>query len=187
MAWCAYAGGCMSIRATKTGLDIKHLVYMPMGQVVLKIYVPCKNFDVPSQYLYKPCKAYVYCWKNKYMPRLKNHLPSRARNHQSLFALGQDLHASGTRAHLNVEPCKITGNSTYSLRLTTELHIDGLVQDCSNSIALATELLQSCTKPSTLLSHCERNLLLPDGSPHRRPEKGKLFLFHTIITVKSLI
>ena len=21
---------------------------------------------LPSQYLYKPCKAYVYCWKNKY-------------------------------------------------------------------------------------------------------------------------
>ena len=27
-------------------------------------------------------------------------------------------------------------------------HIDGLVQDCSNSSALAVELLQSCTKPS---------------------------------------
>ena len=34
-----------------TGLDIKHLVYMPIGHVVLKIYVPCKNFDVPSQYI----------------------------------------------------------------------------------------------------------------------------------------
>ena len=27
-------------------------------------------------------------------------------------------------------------------------HIDGFVQDCSNSIANALELLQSCTKPS---------------------------------------
>ena len=27
-------------------------------------------------------------------------------------------------------------------------HIDDLVQDCSNSIANALELLQSCTKPS---------------------------------------
>ena len=27
-------------------------------------------------------------------------------------------------------------------------YIDGLVQDCSNSIANALELLQSCTKPS---------------------------------------
>ena len=30
------------------------------------------------------------------------------------------------------------------------LYIDGLVQDCSNSSALAMELLQSCTKPSIL-------------------------------------
>ena len=28
-------------------------------------------------------------------------------------------------------------------------HIDVLVQDCSNSIANALELLQSCIKPST--------------------------------------
>ena len=54
-----------------SGLDIKYLVYMPIGHMVLKIYVPCKNFDVPSQYLYKPCQAYVYCWKNMYMPILK--------------------------------------------------------------------------------------------------------------------
>ena len=27
-------------------------------------------------------------------------------------------------------------------------HVDGLVQDCSNSNALAMKLLQSCTKPS---------------------------------------
>ena len=27
-------------------------------------------------------------------------------------------------------------------------HFDGLVQDCSNSISNALELLQSCTKPS---------------------------------------
>ena len=30
------------------------------------------------------------------------------------------------------------------------LHVDGLVQDCSNSSALALELLQSCTKPSNI-------------------------------------
>ena len=78
---------------------------MPVGHVVLKIYMPCKNFYVPSQYLYKPCKAYVYCWENKYMPRLKNHLPSWAHNHKSLGALGQDLCAPGMRARLNVEPC----------------------------------------------------------------------------------
>ena len=26
--------------------------------------------NVVSQYLYKSCKAYVYSWKHKYMPRL---------------------------------------------------------------------------------------------------------------------
>ena len=31
---------------------------------------------------------------------------------------------------------------------TTYLHIDGLVQDCSNSIASALEILQSYIKPS---------------------------------------
>ena len=29
-----------------------------------------------------------------------------------------------------------------------ESHVDGLVQDCSNSSVLAVELMQSCTKPS---------------------------------------
>ena len=32
--------------------------------------------------------------------------------------------------------------------LQHKVHIDGLEQDCSNSSALPTELLQSCTKPS---------------------------------------
>ena len=32
-------------------------------------------------------------------------------------------------------------------------YIDGLVQDCSNSIANALELLQSGTKPSILLDY----------------------------------
>ena len=31
------------------------------------------------------------------------------------------------------------------------INFDGLVHDCSNSIALAMELLQSCTKPSNWL------------------------------------
>ena len=78
---------------------------MPIGHVVLKIDMPCKNFHMPSQYLYKPCKAYVYCWEKKYMPWLKNPLPRQARNHKKLCALGQDLHAPGMRARLNVEPC----------------------------------------------------------------------------------
>ena len=56
----------------------------------LKIYVPCKNFHVPIQYLYKPFEACVYCWENKYMPRMKSHLPNQAHNHKSSCALGQN-------------------------------------------------------------------------------------------------
>ena len=38
------------------------------------------------------------------------------------------------------------------------LHIDGLAQDCSNSSALAMELLQSCPKPSICFPHPVRPL-----------------------------
>ena len=43
---------------------------------------------------------------------------------------------------------------TYQSTESSEglLHIEGLVQDCSNSIGLAMELLQSYTKPSILLT-----------------------------------
>ena len=41
---------------------------MPIGHMVLKTDMPCKHFHLPSQYLYKPCKPYVYCWENEYMP-----------------------------------------------------------------------------------------------------------------------
>ena len=35
-----------------SGLDIKHLVYMPVGQVDLKIDMPCKSFHEPNQLMY---------------------------------------------------------------------------------------------------------------------------------------
>ena len=40
-------------------------------------------------------------------------------------------------------------NMSYQEPEHLDLYIDGLAQDCSNSIANALELLQSCTKPST--------------------------------------
>ena len=46
-------------------------------------------------------------------------------------------------------------------------NIDGLVQDCSNSIANALEFLQSCTKPSIYsdmsvrLEHLQPNIFFP--------------------------
>ena len=42
-------------RAWQLALDLHALV--------LKSYVPCKNFHMPSHYLYKPCKAYAHCWE----------------------------------------------------------------------------------------------------------------------------
>ena len=38
-------------------------------------------------------------------------------------------------------------------------YIDGLVQDCSNSIALAMELLQSCMKPSIYFIENNRTII----------------------------
>ena len=92
---------------------------MPVGHVVLKIYVPCKTFHMPNWYLYKPCKAYIYCWEKKYMPILKNHLPNPAHNHKSLCALGQDLHACGQA--LMCSPASNNQNRTTRKQNTTKL------------------------------------------------------------------
>ena len=45
----------------------------------------------------------------------------------------------------------IQGNKFACLAMSvyTAHYIDSLVQDCSNSIANALELLQSCTKPTS--------------------------------------
>ena len=40
------------------------------------------------------------------------------------------------------------GLAPLGARDKIDWYFDGLVQDCSNSIANALELLQSCTKPS---------------------------------------
>ena len=52
-------------------------------------------------------------------------------------------------AYLNWSLCLTRmGNPIVEIRQSYDHHIDGLVQDCSNSIANALELLQSCTNPS---------------------------------------
>ena len=43
-----------------------------------------------------------------------------------------------------------------SLQCCVQYHVDGLVQDCSNSSVLTMELLQSCTKPSMLYCYIRR-------------------------------
>ena len=46
-------------------------------------------------------------------------------------------------------------------------HIDGLVQDCSKSIAKALELPESCTKPAIYIFAVHFNFL-PDGLVQER-------------------
>ena len=53
---------------------------------------PSAPYEPVQKHKVTPC---IPGWLNEYMPRLKNHLPSRARNHKSLRALGQYLHAPG--------------------------------------------------------------------------------------------
>ena len=51
----------------------------------------------------------------------------------------------------------LRGSALFWNSLRFHVHVDGLVQDCGNSSALAMELLQSCTKP---LMYCYRKPVL---------------------------
>ena len=59
------------------------------------------------------------------------------------------------------------------------LHIDGLVQDCSNSIANVLELLQSCTKPSICVIFSQ--VMLPKAFQHTFPHFFKCKLKDVIV------
>ena len=52
----------------------------------------------------------------------------------------------------NVDSQQLTKLSDNEERIYVAYHVDGLVQDCSNSSALAMELLQACTEPSYSLA-----------------------------------
>ena len=55
----------------------------------------------------------------------------------------------GTLNRINQNQTRqVNGTATSEVTVVIIRHVDGLVQDCSNSSALAMELLQSCTKPS---------------------------------------
>ena len=60
----------------------------------------------------------------------------------------------------------------------TSYHIDGLGQDCSNSSALAMELLQSCTKPS--ISHHITYRIVSHRIISHRIVPYRIFLFIVI-------
>ena len=53
------------------GVDIEHLSWQAHQHMVLKMYLSCKNVDVPNQYLHEPYDIDVCHWENKHMPGLK--------------------------------------------------------------------------------------------------------------------
>ena len=63
---------------------------------------PGKVFMCPANICTSPVKLMYTARKISTCP-LKNHMPCRACNHKSLCAMGQDIHAPGMRARLNVE------------------------------------------------------------------------------------
>ena len=67
-----------------------------------------------------------------------------------LFLSRFHRYARARRCHRDENAFRIsekTAETTDLLQFSDDWHIDGLVQDYSNSSALAIELLQSCTKP----------------------------------------
>ena len=73
----------------------------------------------------------------------------------------------------NTKRIKHQHMKTYSWWNSSDKHINSLAQDCSNSSALAKELLQSCTKPSILQS-CDRSSILQScAKPSILPPYGK--------------
>ena len=82
-------------------------------------------------------------------------------------------------AEIYSEGTSLLQNWSYdNMVFILELHIDGLVQDCNNSSALAMELLQSYTKPSIWLSSLGRtkHFTLIVQSPSRGFGKHYFFL-----------
>ena len=77
-----------------------------------------------------------------------------------------EFHDQHSKQLIKDNPYIISKGGIWWPLLNSNFHIDGLVQDCSNSSALAAEFLQSCSKPSHalryhLLLHCmqQHNIL----------------------------
>ena len=97
----------------------------------LSMYIPACAWPV---YL-RACSAGTkYFTINSFKSRMKMTLYAQLSSHPTGAYCGEKNACTFIRAHI------------YT-------HIDGLVQNCSNSIANALELLQYCTKPSISSKH----------------------------------
>ena len=128
-----YALIIMIILVHKCFVSCTLITKMSTKSSVIGIHIIKREF-------YYFCNEYIICEYHE-----ENYFISYSRKHIFLY-MHQMLLRYGTHTSGRV-PC-----SHY-------YNIDGLVQDCSNSIANALELLQSCTKPSicttcfTFISH----------------------------------
>ena len=88
------------------GLGIKHLVYMPIGHMVLKFTCPAKILMCPTNICTSPVKLIYTAEKISTCPDWKITCPV-GHVTTKVCAQGQDLHAPGTRSCLNVDPCLV--------------------------------------------------------------------------------
>ena len=95
--------------------------------------------------------VFHWCWGNLNQHlvivnwTLSNKLPWNLNQNTKLFILNENTFENVICEKANILFRGIWIKLAY---FAWKLHIDGLVQDCSNSIANALELLQSYTKPS---------------------------------------
>ena len=76
------------------------------------------------------------------------YLPSPAKPIEDWHVYLWNIWFGGLMPSITVGCCDIQGLPNTIQGTLDRYQIDGLVQDCSNSSALAMELLQSYTKPS---------------------------------------
>ena len=71
-------------------------------------------------------------------------------------------HRQAIGVHLNIkQSCMLEVRPCYS---TISYYIDGLAQDCSNSSALAMELLKSCSKSSKIIVYSTTSVQVQHGA-----------------------
>ena len=113
-----------------------------VNQISLK-YVPSSPIDN------KPALAWVMAWRwidNKPLPEP---MLTQFIDAYIYAALGGDqLRAFGKELNSVCNGDTYSTHKIISFKPIDTGHVDSLVQDCSNSIANALELPQSCTKPS---------------------------------------
>ena len=110
------------------------------SQITSRTVVYSTVFSDADQRKHQSSASVAFVWgihRDRWIPRTKGQL--RGKCFHSMTSSWPDT--QNPRVHVD--------NHVEILWLSA--HVDGSVQDCSNSSALAMELLQSCTKPSNFV------------------------------------